>query len=633
MTGSPIKVFAALTAIGLALAAGPAGAQGQATGAPRSLAPGGPDQAATPPTDSTAQPDATGAASTAPSAPAAPGSDTAAGSGAGAPSGAAAGSDDTSPVPPDLAHRASIAVGQLGTLEGPVAGTLDVASGGLGPNLWAGTQRAGVMTILKRIPAATPSPTARLLLRKLLLTPAPPPSGPAEEPFNALRIRKLLEGGFVADAADLAAQVRSHDPTIQRAQADALLYAGRDEDACGDATSQRLESGDPFWVSLRAYCYAVAGNTDALNLTRAVMQAQGVGDAAFQQLLDGIAGGKASAPDSIPAPNALYVRMLAKLDLPFPSNVATLSLPASLLAAASDKTDKAVRIAAAERALRAGALSTGTLGAVLDLYQFKPADLDVADTMARSEDFMTALARVRAALKMKKDPADRAQLIDTAFEVGDAQGLLPQVAALFADDAAALTPSPDWSNWALTMTRGLLLAGKPDAAFTWYKALNPNTFGIRGTLDYLRVAIALTAPNRLAPGEADEALTEMAIQTLAPDVTGPTLARATLAIGLYEASGRMLPQQASDQIGQLLAISFPGRRPAPAAMKRINQASLNGQRGALALNVVDVMGPRGAIDLPPDLIVRLVRALRTGGMADSARSLSAEALLTHSTGL
>src|SRR5437588_3369007 len=59
----------------------------------------------------------------------------------------------------------SVQVGDLGTLEGPVAGTLDNASG-LGSAAWQGSDRATIVTMLQSVPSATPSAAQRLLMRK-----------------------------------------------------------------------------------------------------------------------------------------------------------------------------------------------------------------------------------------------------------------------------------------------------------------------------------------------------------------------------------------------------------------------------------------------------------------------------------
>jgi len=66
--------------------------------------------------------------------------------------------------------------------------------------------------------------------------------------------------------------------------------------------------------------------------------------------------------------------MLARLNLPMTPEAATgLGLPASLLTAASAATPRPLRLAAAEKAFRAGVLPVPLLADILDLSTFTPA--------------------------------------------------------------------------------------------------------------------------------------------------------------------------------------------------------------------------------------------------------------------
>jgi hypothetical protein len=532
--------------------------------------------------------------------------------------------DDT---PGATITRAPVRVGDLGTVEGPVAGTLDESAGGLGSDLWEGSDRALAETILRRVPAATPSPSARLLLRSTMLTAAPPPAGRGQGPFNALRLIKLLETGLLADAADLARLIQSRDAETQILQAEAFLYAGRDEDACGDATAARLASAEPFWVELRAYCYAVVKDTAALDLTRAVMDQQGLAEKPFVDLLDAVVAGKPPAAPDLAAPSALQLRMLVRLNAPLPPSALDLGMPGALLVVSSAKTPKEVRLAAAERALRGGALAPEQLPQMLDLIAFRPADLTAAAAMARNEPvLLNALARLRAALNVEKRPDRRGELLQAALQIGEREHLLPQVAALFTDEIAALTPAENQRPWAPLMIRSLLLAGKPAAAGRWLDILDPVTAG--ATLHELRLAFALFAPGDPHGELADESLHVLS-DSAAQEGEAPRAADAALAIGLFEATGRDIPDGVRGELDLLMAHEFPGRRPAPNTMERVETASLAGHRGAVALAVLDALGVEGAGDLPADIVVRLVRALRTAGLNEAARSVAREALLTH----
>jgi hypothetical protein len=529
-------------------------------------------------------------------------------------------------------QRGPVTVGDLGTVEGPVAGTLTEANGGLGPRAWAGMERSVAETVLQQVDAAVPSATSRLLLRKLLLTAAPPPQGPGAGAFHRLRLRKLLEAGLVDEAADLAVLIHSPDEETQRAQADAMLFAGRDTEVCSEATAARLASAEPFWVSLRAYCYALNGDLAALDLTRAVMEQRGLADGVLLKLIDAAHTGTAAPADPIAEPNALHLRLLVRLDAPLPENVVNgLGMPAALIGAASRATTKEIRIAAADRALRGGALPTRMLPEILDLYTFMPSDLVAAAALAPSETPLAGLARVRAAMRSERGLDRRTELIVAALRIGENDGLLAPVAALFADEAAAITPRSDWGAWAPLMMRALLLVGRPASAARWHDLLDPTVQRDAGTAYFLRVIFALAAPNDIRAVGVDAALSGLAAETLSIDPRPIAVVRATLALGLYEASGRTMPADARSEIEMLLAQDFAGRRPPRIVMDRLERAGAAARKGEVALTIIDALDSAGVRDLAPDVIVYLTRTLMNADIEDAARMLTLEALLTRSS--
>ncbi len=524
--------------------------------------------------------------------------------------------------------EAAVEVGALGTVEGPPAGTLDDTNGGLGYAMWSGSDRAAMEAMLQEAQAASASLAARALLRRLLLTTAPPPTGPWHTPFTSLRIEKLLEAGMLDDAADLAARIQaSTNEEIAHAQAEALLYAGRDADACGDATAYRLQSAEPFWIELRAYCYAVTNDTAALELTRSVMSAQEFQDEAFLALLGGMTGTKPKLPIVFASPSALHVRMLERLKLPLNGDIVQLGVPASLVAIRSTVTSANLRLAGADKALRAGALSSAQLSQMLALVKFKPKDLVGAAALAPAEPVIPGLARLRAALSAEKDAGKRTELIYTAFKIGVQQGLFAQVAALFAGDAAALQPSHDWSNWAPLMARGLLLAGKPDAAALWYDMMNQYLPQMTGAINELQLALALAEPNQARDAQAQASLSWLADQASARGATPEAQARAALYLGLFDAFSRPLSPPLQARVANALNSNLPGRRPPEVLMRRVDGAALNARRGEAVLAIIDAMGREGPVGLAPDVVVRLVRALQTLGLHDAAHMLGIEAVL------
>jgi hypothetical protein len=559
-------------------------------------------------------------------------------------------------------NASAVTVGELGTVEGPIAGTIS-GMDGLGDDAWARSDRTTIIGMLQGVPAASPSAAATLLLRKVLLTTAAPPPGRSDRSFNALRLSKLLDGGNVNDAADLATRVQAPtNPEILQLQGEAFIRAGRDFDACGDLTEFRLRSAERFWVQLRAFCYAVNRDLPALELTRSVISDQGLSDPSFLVLLDGLASGQAMAPETVTLPDALHLLMLARLNLPMNAEMAvSLGLADSLMVAASAPTPPALRIAAAEKALRAGALPTELFAQILELMVTTPVDPGTAPALARGEPLMPALARLRAALRITASTEQRAGLIHAAFEIGQDASLLRQVALLFVEDAAAIVPAPGWANWSDLFMRALLLAGRPDAAVRWFSILNMNPAAVADTSNQLQLILAFAAP-----AQADSLTTLALLRTLAlaanppppappepplpvPDPLVPgqflppeppppplppppppseaVVSHATLVLGLYDALARPLPMEAQEAVEPLMSKQSPGRRPPPALMQRIDRASLSGAHGEVALGVIAALGTQGARDLAPDVVVRLVRALQTAGIRDGAREVALEAFL------
>jgi hypothetical protein len=311
-------------------------------------------------------------------------------------------------------------------------------------------------------------------------------------------------------------------------------------------------------------------------------------------------------------------------------------------------------------------LPKALLEQILDLTTFGTQDLMAAPAIARVEPLMAGLARLRAALKSASGEPARGEIVHTAFEIGEREGLLAQVAALFADDASALSPAADWGNWSELMIRALLLADKPQAAELWYEVINPA--GPDGAVreSQLQLTLALASPNPARTRASQLILSDLAVQAnpapppqvamdqmpsdqgaqppsdqampppeqpIPPLPPSPAvIARATLDLGLFDALGREMPMEASAAVQPLVGQTSAGRRPPPILMQRVDKAALAGSRGEVALSVAAALGAQGASDLAPDVVVKLVRALQTAGIRDAAHSLALEAMLLRRAG-
>ncbi len=176
---------------------------------------------------------------------------------------------------------------QVSQLAAPDAFTTPGRATGLPPTLWAGASAQTAKTVLPLLAAKSLSPAAAALARRILATGAPGPEGASRDiDLAAARANALM---FQGDTK-AAAAVLSHAPGLDkssdlaRAAAETALLAGDNARACqvGDALSVGRE--ETYWLKLRTFCQAVAGQTAQAQLTFDLVQAQ-VKDPTFARLM------------------------------------------------------------------------------------------------------------------------------------------------------------------------------------------------------------------------------------------------------------------------------------------------------------------------------------------------------------
>ncbi len=519
-------------------------------------------------------------------------------------------------------QNSSVVVDVLGAPEGPPVGLLDSSNGGLGESLWSGSNRATVEELLSRIPLVSSDSAIRALSKRIVLTQAAAPVGPSQRALVSVRIEKLLDAGLIDEAGALAAQASvPNDPDFARFQADALLTANRAADVCGDLTATRLSASEPLWLQLRAYCAVVNGDQPTAELTRAVLEAQGYSDPAYNTLVDDILNHKNDPPGPIVHPTAMHLFLLQQAGLPIPDDVAAaMGSSANLLAMRDTRNSAQVRFAAAERIVRTGAISVDELRTLADAQDIPLARTANAAADAQNAPFLAGQVLLRRAAQIEPRADAKAQLVKEALFLGERARLLPLVAGLQADIIATIKPSPANHGMADLFARALLLAGRPDAASRWLS-----------DKDILQTAVDLAAPNPVRDAKAQTAYSQIAATlTKDPPVADQNKPYEALLLGIADVLGRPLPPDVKTQAPGIEAMKWDGKRPAPGVMQRIESASMHPDRkGETLLLILDTIRSVGLRDMAPDTTVELVRLLGAMGLPVAARDLGIEALALY----
>ena len=550
----------------------------------------------------------------------------------GAPTAAPATALTAPPVP----GSAVIEVNPLGDISLDSVGVLGPDNGGFGQDLWHGTNRAVVESMLRQLPGDVRSPTMRELARRLLLTIATPPmvqSGappPRGSGLLSLRADRLAAMGEMDGLNELLAVVpsRQDDETMARARVDGLLVAQEKDKAC-----RQIRNGistyhaQPYWQKAMVFCNMVAGDTDKVMLGVDLLRELGAAnDPVFLTLASAAIGGNPEVPaDAQLTP--LHLAMLGTSGRPIPPAAVERASPALLLAISRSSTaDTAVRAQAAELACAAGLITGDALARIYADFAFTPDQIANAISTYSSGPGPTARAMIYQAARAQSLPAARAEVLRVVLLPNDETDIYQAVVRAFLPLLEEVPASPDLAWFAGPAGRALYAAGKYEAASSWLALgrqeaiLNPQAAtAVAALWPYSRLAgdVALTTDGSLAawsamlnaPGDAAQAR------------------RQTLLRAAFQALGEQDPLPWNT----IAAAADVPARPLPAAalLFALQEASESQRLGETVLLSLVVLGEGGPADSHILALSSAITALRRVGLEQEARALAIEAALAN----
>ena len=515
-------------------------------------------------------------------------------------------------------------------------GTLDANSGGLGVDMWAGTPREFIERMLPRLPDRLASPTLRRLVRRLLLTTAIMPSYAAGHFVDAkrdvklsliaTRVERLRTMGLVGAATALldAAPTRDDDPLLLRLKVENLLIGDDLGGACAEAHRQQGRVDDIFWQQAVIYCRILKGEVaegalDASLLAESIVET----DPVFTAIVDKLSGNPSEPVGSMLVPTPLRLSMLRSANLPVPADaLGTASSPLLRMIAVSPNAPLNIRLEAAERAARYGAITPERLAQIYAATEFTPTSLDNALSLAREDRTPRGRALLYQAGLANSVPAMRAEVLKTAFDLAREGGHYDLAVSVHEPILHSLSPTMPLPWFAASAARALYSIDRPIPARSWLASLQTQVL----TDDTVKSAIgSLWALARLAgdtPSYEDDAEAQWRA-TLKDMDSEQAQRRINAAYILFAALGEPL-----SDAGWRAEIGDLQRRNAvlPDAMYRYalaNAAQARRVAETLLLTLV-ILGENGPADVDIIVVGEIVSALRAVGFLDGARALAME---------
>jgi len=531
------------------------------------------------------------------------------------------------PAPEGERAPEGITVNALEDIATDYGGTLEPNDGGLGYDMWAGTDRALVEQLLPQVPIQPLSPAMRDLARRLLLSTADAPAGTANRNLMAIRAERLAKLGNAKDIADFLELVRSDDfdPALARLQVDALLLAGRRDEACIATRSHlALFDSDVYLQKAFAFCQMVAGERIPGMLAADLLFEQGVEDPVFYDLMAALDGASGIAITTLPEPSALYLAMLDAAGMSPPADLATSGNPLILGALArNDTLDPELRLVVAEQAAARGAYP------VVELVKlYRAVEVDPAERDAIMDNAVGVIApRQRALLYQQAlfatDSGVRARYLQRSLNLAREHGGYMLTAEVLLPLIAEVVPAPQLTWFAADAGRALFVMKRYEQASAWFavvrrtEAVDPVAAAALPTL-WLYARIAGGADPMA--WDASSLAEWRATQSAEDEMDGMDALRIYAVFdGLGETIGNAadLPVATGD-VAQI---------PNPSLFFNLAEAAASNKRGETVMLALINLGEGGPGQVNPIVLSRVLSSLRTVGLNAEARALAFEAIV------
>ena len=526
-----------------------------------------------------------------------------------------------------------IEVDQLRRISPDSVGTLTAEQGGFGIDMWAGTGRRVIETLLPRLPVRTTSRAMRDLMRRLLLSTATaPPGGENAGSLVAMRLDALAALGDVAgtDALIKAAPSRGITEDLLRAEADLLFVTNDNARACPLVAGQIKDDVSTYWQKAFIFCQSLAGEHAKASLGVSLLREEGEEDPVFFGLIDRLSGVERFEIESLSNPAPLHFAMVRASRARLPLDVISSDNPSVLrTVATSPNARPELRIDAAERAENIGALRTDVLRQLYAGVTFSEDALDNPLTRAAGDRSPLSRALLYRKALVESVPTALAEVLNRAFGLAREGGRFMATARAYSGILGNLNPTQDLAWFAPSAVRAAIAANDADTAGRWLTVLRTGAvLNEEAALERDRLMPLL----RLAGLSEDGGIDEQALRRWTEDAAADggsgeqPARRASLLFNILESLGDEVPPELWAGL-----LAGPPRAtvlmPRAAIWRTLGDAAENGRIGETVLLALLTLGEAGPAEADPIVLGRVLSSLRRAGLEADARAIALEAAI------
>ena len=361
-------------------------------------------------------------------------------------------------------------------------GTITKEEGGLGYDMWSGSERNIIQNYLKNLPINKESDTAIELIKKLLLSNAKVPKSNGEIDLILIRINKLIELGDFDNAKSLIDLVNKKDnEEILIKQTEINLSLNNFDLACSNIEEQRKSfKQNLFWRKVEIFCQILNGKTNKANLSVSLLKEEkGFNDENFLKIIESLIYKDEINDESLFNLDLLNLAMTRIANINIKESYVLNDDPLLLtMIYRMPNVPIKLRIEAIEKSKKLLNLPIETIEEIYNSYDLNEKDkkISLGDNILLGFETQAILFQMAIA---EDDEEKKAKIIKKSLELAFINGNFTLISKLNLNSLLEIKPSKNLSWFANYAAKSLLISNKKEEAIKWYEILkkekNKNT--------------------------------------------------------------------------------------------------------------------------------------------------------------
>ena len=530
-------------------------------------------------------------------------------------------------------------------------GNLGKKDGGLGLEMWKGTDSTFALTILKLLPVNAPSPAMRNLAKRLLLSDAFQPSkkeekglqaiSPSGKPiisedqeatFLPLRFAKLASLGAKNELIELGNLVPTEDMlgVLAKEAIYARLLSGETNKVCDEVIELAKRTNESYWRKALIVCQLILGNRDDALLSLELLLAELDSEDKFSKLIYTLADETNQIEFD---KNSIYFKILIAVLPGKQLDKHRLNLDPSGLSVVAKNSNLSwkIRMLAAEKAVLAGSLSSIYLGELATQFKFEENIFSRAASESKSMEGFMARALLLKAAALNTSFIERARFLRLLLDSADRDEIFQVYASVIMPILLTIKPRHDLIWFASSATRASIAGGNYILASEWLAVLAKTLdldYEASGSLLRLLPLIAIAGqplPKPFSEEQATDVWSGLSDNFSREDKEKRASRLLVLlsAMGIEPRAGAWKNVISSKNIFEMENI------PATALRYQLLDAAKNNRIAEVVSISLIMLGSEGPSKSGLVALNAVIRALREIGLEADARAIAIEAAISY----